>query len=264
MAESYSELDRGQLAALLEHLHDKYNNPDFIESDPISVPHTFSSRDDREVAGFLAATIAWGNRKAIVKSAHRMMHYMDDAPADFVRGASDAELACLQSYVHRTFNGGDLIDFVLAIRHICERWGGIGCCIESLYAATGDMARVLSEFRREFFSIEHRTRCEKHLSSIDKGAACKRLNMYIRWFVRRDDRGVDFGLWRSIPMSALYLPLDLHTGNMGRALGLIRRRQNDWKTTVEITEALREFDPEDPVRYDFSLFGAGIDGFLKE
>lgn len=263
MERSFDNISREELGELLERLHDKYNNPDFIEADPISVPHSFSSRDDREVAGFLASTIAWGNRKAIVKSAHRMMHYMDNAPAEFVREASDEELCRLQSYVHRTFNGQDFIDFVRSIRHIYDRWGGIGCFFESRYAETRDMAQVLSEFRREFFAVDHNPHCEKHLSSIDKGAACKRLNMYIRWFVRRDERGVDFGLWRTIPMSALYLPLDVHTGNMGRALGLLSRRQSDWKATVEITESLRGFDPEDPVRYDFSLFGAGIDGFLK-
>lgn len=263
MDRSFDNIDRAELGELLERLHDKYNNPDFIEADPISVPHSFSSRDDREVAGFLASTIAWGNRKAIVKSAHRMMHYMDNSPAEFVREASDNELCRLQSYVHRTFNGQDFTDFVRSIRHIYERWGGIGCFFESRYAETRDMARVLSDFRREFFAVDHNPHCEKHLSSIDKGAACKRLNMYIRWFVRRDGRGVDFGLWKSIPMSELYLPLDVHTGNMGRALGLLSRRQSDWKATVEITESLRGFDREDPVRYDFSLFGAGIDGFLK-
>ncbi len=256
-------MEREELRDLLEHLHDKYNRAEFIEPDPISVPHAFAAKEDREIAGFFAATIAWGNRKAIVKSARRMMQYMDDAPADFVRHASTEELARLRTYVHRTFNGQDFIDFVLAIRRIAERFGGIGDFFESRYEAEGDMARVLSEFRREFFACEHDTHCEKHLSSIDKGAACKRLNMYLRWFVRRDDRGVDFGLWRKIPMSALYLPLDVHSGNMGRALGLLRRKQSDWKATAEITASLWEFDPEDPVRYDFSLFGAGIDGFLK-
>ena len=249
---------------MLEELHDKYNTPDFIEADPISVPHSFSSPLDREVAGFLAATIAWGNRKAIVKSAHRMMRFMDNAPADFVLNASDAELEHLSAYVHRTFNGQDFTDFVLCMRHIMERWGGIGEFFECNYEATQDMAQVLSRFRSEFFACDHDKHCEKHLSSIDKGAACKRLNMYLRWFVRRDERGVDFGLWQKIPMSALYLPLDLHTGNMGRALGLLKRKQNDWKATAEITAALREFDAQDPVRYDYSLFGAGIDGFLKE
>ena len=256
-------MQREELRELLEHLHDKYNRQEFIEPDPISIPHSFSDRHDREIAGFLAAAIAWGNRKAIVKSARRMMSYMDNASADFVRNASHQELAHLQSYVHRTFNGQDFTDFVLCMRHIMEQYGGIGEFFESRYEATQDMTKVLSEFRREFFSCDHNPHCEKHISSIDKGAACKRLNMYLRWFVRHDERGVDFGLWRKIPMSALYLPLDVHTGNMGRALGLLTRKQSDWKATAEITAALREFNAEDPVRYDYSLFGAGIDGFLK-
>ena len=256
-------MNKEELRDLLEHLHDKYNRPEFIEPDPISIPHSFSDRHDREVAGFMAATIAWGNRKAIVKSAARMMQYMDYSPADFVRNASASELAHLQSYVHRTFNGQDFTDFVLAIRGITERWGGIGEFFEQNYVATQSIPQVLSLFRKEFFSIEHNPHCEKHLSSIDKGAACKRLNMYLRWFVRHDDRGVDFGLWKKIPMSALYLPLDVHTGNMGRALGLLTRKQSDWKATDEITRSLREFCNDDPVRYDYSLFGAGIDGYLK-
>lgn len=257
-------MQKDELRDLLEHLHDKYNRQEFIEADPISIPHSFTLRDNREVAGLLSATIAWGNRKAIVRSARRMMSYMDDAPADFVRNASAKELAHLQSYVHRTFNGQDFTDFVLGMRHIVEQYGGIGNFFENSYAQSEDMTKVLSDFRREFFATPHNPHSEKHLSSIDKGAACKRLNMYLRWFVRCDDRGVDFGLWRQIPMSALYLPLDVHTGNMGRALGLLRRKQNDWKATAEITASLREFDAEDPVRYDFSLFGAGIDGFLKD
>lgn len=257
-------MQKDELRDLLEHLHDKYNRQEFIEADPISIPHSFSDRDDREVAGLLSATIAWGNRKAIVRSARRMMSYMDDAPADFVRNASAKELTHLQSYVHRTFNGQDFTDFVLGMRHIVEQYGGIGNFFENRYAQSEDMTKVLSDFRREFFAAPHNPHSEKHLSSIDKGAACKRLNMYLRWFVRCDDRGVDFGLWRQIPMSALYLPLDVHTGNMGRALGLLQRKQNDWKATAEITASLREFDAEDPVRYDFSLFGAGIDGFLKD
>ena len=261
--ERYSDLSREELRDLLESLHDRYNRCEFIENDPISVPHSFTSRDDREVAGLFASTIAWGNRKAIVKSAHRMMQYMDNAPADFVRNASERELALLESYVHRTFNGDDFKDFVRGVRGMFDRFGGIGEFVESRYEASGSMAQVLSDFRREFFACDHNPHCEKHLSSIDKGAACKRLNMYFRWFVRHDNRGVDFGEWRKVPMSALYLPLDVHTGNMGRALGLLTRRQSDWKATVEITSSLREFDAEDPVRFDFSLFGAGIDGFLK-
>ena len=247
------------LRDLLERLHDRYNRPEFIEADPISVPHRFTDCADREVAGFLAATIAWGNRKAIVRSGHRMMRVMDDAPADFVRNASDRELTALDSYAHRTFNGGDLRDFILALRRLCAKFGSLGAFFESRYEVTGSLPQTLSDFRREFFACDHAPRCEKHLSSIDNGAACKRLCMFLRWMVRHDDRGVDFGQWRRIPMSALYLPLDLHTGETGRALGLLIRRQNDWRAVEEITAVLRGFDAGDPVRFDFALFGVGID-----
>lgn len=252
-----------ELKELLERLHDKYNRSEFIDEDPISVPHRYSDRADREIAGFFSATIAWGNRKAIVRNGHRMMHFMDDAPADFVRNASERELALLSSYVHRTFNGADFRDFVLGLRYMETRFGGIGSFFETRFEATQSMPQVLADFRCEFFAAEHAARCEKHLSSVEKGAACKRLCMYLRWMVRRDDRGVDFGEWQRIPMSALYLPLDVHAGNMGRALGLLSRRQNDWRAVEQITAALRTFDPDDPVRYDFSLFGAGIDGYLN-
>ncbi len=263
MAELFDAVSREELRELLERLHDKYNCVDFIENDPISIPHRYTDRADREVAGLLAATIAWGNRKAIVKSATRMMQYMDDSPADFVCNASEEEITTLNSFVHRTFNGGDFRDFVMAIRRIIEQWGGIGALFEELYAQSGDVRVVLARFREEFFLAEHQQRCEKHLSSIEKRASCKRLCMYMRWMVRSDERGVDFGLWQGIPSSALYLPLDVHTGTMGRALGLLQRTQSDWRAVEEITSSLREFDPTDPVRYDFSLFGAGIDGFLK-
>ncbi len=252
------------LKELLENLYDRYNLPEFIPDDPISVPHRFTERADREIAGFFAATIAWGNRRSIVRNGHRMMLLMDNAPADFVRHASERELAQLTSFVHRTFNGHDLRDFVLGLRGFEARYGGLGAFFEQRYETHRDLRPVLAEFRREFFTAPHAPRCEKHLSSIERGAACKRLCMYLRWMVRRDDRGVDFGLWRRIPMSALYLPLDLHVGVTGRALGLLLRRQNDWRAVEEITSRLREFDAEDPVRYDFSLFGAGMDGYLKD
>lgn len=256
-------LEKTELKELLDSLHDRYNTPEFIAGDPISIPHSFTGREDREISGFLASTIAWGNRKAIVKSARRMLEYLDGAPHDFVVNATEGDMARLESYVHRTFNGGDFIDFIRALRRFYAVHGGIGDFFESRYARFGDIRPVLSDFRREFWSADHRTRAEKHLSSIDRKAACKRLNMYVKWMVRDDGRGVDFGLWKSIPSSALYLPLDVHTASMGRALGLITRRQNDWRTVEEITAALRAFDPDDPVKYDFALFGAGIDGFLK-
>ena len=245
---------------LLERLHDRYNNESFIEADPISVPHSFTRPVDREIAGFLAATIAWGNRRAIVQSAHRMMRYMDNAPEDFVRNATEADMEYLRTYVHRTFNGVDFQDFVRGLRHIITEWGSVGNYFETRYEEHGDLRPVFSDFRRDFFAAAHDAHCEKHLSSIDKGAACKRLCMYLRWFVRHDDRGVDFGMWRRIPMSALYMPLDIHTGRMGRNLGLLNRKQSDWKAVEELTASLRELHADDPVRYDYSLFGLGISG----
>lgn len=256
-------MEREELRELIDALYDKYNAPDFIADDPISIPHLFTGREDREIAGFLVATIAWGNRKAIVKSGRRMVELLDNAPHDFILNASDEELRRLEKFVHRTFNGNDFASFVLALRRLYRERGGIGSFFEERYAASGDMRSVLSEFRCEFFAAKHPSRCEKHLSSIDKKASCKRLNMYLRWMVRDDGRGVDFGLWKGIPASALYLPLDLHSGNMARALGLLERKQNDWGAVEEVTAALRGFDPHDPVKYDFALFGAGIDGFLK-
>ncbi len=247
-----------ELKELLEELWLRYDNPDFIEPDPISIPHSFSSQKDCEVSGFLAATIAWGNRKAIVKSANRMMDYLDRRPYDFIVGASEGEMEALRGYVHRTFNGEDLVCFVEALRRICRTYGSLGEWFEGAWMRTGDMRKVLAEFRHEFFDFPHPGRSEKHLSSIAKGAACKRLNMYLRWMVRQDSRGVDFGFWKRIPASALYLPLDLHSGNISRELGILTRRQNDWKAVEEVMTHLREADPTDPVKYDYALFGVGI------
>ena len=257
---TFSDMSREEMRELLERLRDRYNNESFIEAAPISVPHSFTRPVDREIAGFLAATIAWGNRRAIVQSAHRMMRYMDNAPEDFVRNATEADMEYLRTYVHRTFNGVDFQDFVRGLRHIITEWGSVGNYFETRYEEHGDLRPVFSDFRRDFFAAEHDAHCEKHLSSIDKGAACKRLCMYLRWFVRHDDRGVDFGMWRRIPMSALYMPLDIHTGRMGRNLGLLNRKQSDWKAVEELTASLRELHADDPVRYDYSLFGLGISG----
>lgn len=256
-----SDLKEHELHELLERWHDRYHRVEFIEADPIAVPHRYSERHDREIAGFLAATIAWGNRTTIVHNGLRMMQYMDDAPADFVRHASEHELALLRSFVHRTFNGEDLRDFVLSLRRMEEVHGGIGAFFEREYEACGSLPAAMAAFRREFFAGTHGPHCEKHLSSIERGAACKRLCMYLRWMVRHDDRGVDFGEWRRIPMSALYLPLDVHVGVTARMLGLLARRQNDWRAVEELTAALRRFDPLDPARYDYALFGAGMEGY---
>lgn len=251
------------LIELLIQLHDRHNRPEFVADDPISIPHRFSAREDIEIAGFLAATIAWGNRKAIVKSAGRMIEAMDGAPHDFTMNASERDLEGVLGYVHRTFNGADFRSFILAIRHIFNEFGSIGGFFEGEFSRTGDIRTAIARFREEFFVPHHEKRCEKHLSSISKGAACKRTCMYLRWMVRHDNRGVDFGLWQAIPPSALYLPLDVHSAATARSLGLLERRQNDWRAVEEVTANLREIDPADPTKFDFALFGAGIAGDLK-
>ena len=251
-------MDSDSLTEMLDHLCERYNNPEFIAADPIAVAHRYSKREDIEISGLLAATLAWGNRRAIVANATRLVERMDDAPYDFVMNASTDELNGLIGFVHRTFNAADAIDFVLCLRHLCRRYGSIGQFFENEYASCGDLRRVIAAFRTAFFEAPHRPHCEKHLSAINKGAACKRLCMYLRWMVRHDACGVDFGLWRSIPPSALYIPLDLHTARTARAWGLLSRRSNDWRAVEELTSALRGFDPSDPVRYDYALFGAGI------
>lgn len=247
---------------LLEELYDRFNNVEFIAEDPISIPHSFGLREDIEISGFLASTIAWGNRKAIVKSSKRMMECLDNAPYDFVMNSTESDRQSLLSYVHRTFNGGDLYYFIESLSNIYRNHGGLGSVFQTVYSNSRDMRVVLSEFWHLFFSLPHEKRQQKHLSSIDKGAACKRINMYLRWMVRSDDRGVDFGLWPEIPASALYLPLDLHSGNVSRQLGLLLRKQNDWKAVEQVTESLRRFDESDPTKYDYALFGAGINRAL--
>lgn len=242
----------------LDSLNEKYNCAAFIGDDPISVPHRYSRREDVEIAAFLASTIAWGQRKTIVRNAHRMVDMMDDAPFQFVSQATTSDLKVLEGFVHRTFNDFDFRYFVLSLQNIYKNHGGLGDFFESRFEASGDMRVVLSEFRQLFFSLPSEPRTWRHLSSIDKGAACKRLNMFLKWMVRSDKNGVDLGIWTKITPSALYLPLDVHSGNTSRALGLLDRKQNDWRAVEEITVRLREFDPTDPVKYDFALFCAGI------
>lgn len=251
-------MNHDEQSDLLEKLYKQYNTIDFIEPDPISIPHSFTNALDIEISGLLASTIAWGNRKAIVKSGRRMMEYLYQEPYRFVTEASDAEISSLKSFAHRTFSGEDFVAFIYMMRGICNKYGSLGDFFQQRYADSQDIRVVLKEFRDEYLSTPHNNHADKHISSITKGAACKRLCMYLRWMVRQDSNGVDFGIWNRIPTNALYLPLDIHSGNIGRKLGLLNRKQNDWKAVEEITTALRTFDATDPVKYDFALFGAGI------
>lgn len=245
------------LKEFLDEKVEKYNTQRFIESDPIQVPKQFSDKNNIEIAGFLTATIAWGNRAAIIKNALRLMAMMDNEPFNFVTNASNGEIERLQKFVHRTFNGDDCIYFLRSLRNIYQKHGGLQAVFEEGFLPEGSVLSALTHFYTVFFELEgERTR--KHISNVQKGASGKRLNMFLRWMVRYDMAGVDFGLWKGIPASALMLPLDVHTGNTGRKLGLLKRRSNDWKAVEEITAALRSFDHRDPVKYDFALFGLGV------
>lgn len=246
---------------LLETLCAKYNCRAFVTDDPVSTPHRYERAEDIEIAGFLAATIAWGQRPTIVRNARRMMELMDDAPYQFVTQSTSSDRDGLLPFVHRTFNGEDFAYFIKALQYIYQQHGGLGDFFRHSYQRHHDMKAVLSEFWNLFFApeLEAPPRARRHLSSVDKGAACKRLNMYLKWMVRKDESGVDFGLWSDvIPASALYLPLDVHTAQTSRALGLLIRKQNDWRAVEEVTSVLRSFDPADPVKYDYALFSAGI------
>lgn len=248
-----------EIKELLEESVYRYNCQEFISLDPISIPHQFEQKADIEISGFLAATIAWGNRTMIVRNANRLIQLMEFEPYRFVMEASDSEMECVGTFVHRTFNGSDLLFMLRSLRNIYKRHGGMETVFERGFYRGNSVYSALAYFRSIFFETEHLTHCEKHISSVEKGASAKRLNMYLRWMVRNDGRGVDFGLWNGIPASALMLPLDVHTGEVSRKLGILRRKQNDWKAVEEVTSVLREMDASDPVKYDFALFGLGID-----
>lgn len=246
----------------------KYNHRNFIESDPVSIPHLFSKKEDIEIAALLSATIAWGNRKSIITNAHKLMDWMDHAPHDFILNHSKAGLKPFENFVHRTFNGKDCIFFLQSLKNIYKNHKGL----EAVFAAGIDpqtepalrLKDSIVHFRNVFLETKHLPRSEKHISNPAQKSSAKRLCMFLRWMVRSDTKGVDFGIWKTISPSALCLPLDVHTGNVSRALGLLKRKQNDWQSVEEITGVLRSFDPADPVKYDFALFGLGVDKVLTQ
>jgi uncharacterized protein (TIGR02757 family) len=242
----------------------QYNNSTFIEDDPVSIPHAFSRKEDIEIAGFFAATFAWGNRKSIVKTAFRLMQWMDNAPFDFIMNAGQNEIERLNNFKYRTFDGTDCQFFVHSLRNIYAEHHGLEQVFLKGFQQNQLIKEAIETFKDVFFEIPHPMRTTKHVANPATGSAAKRINMFLRWMVRNDAHGVDFGIWNQIPMSALMIPLDLHCGNTARQLGLMQRTQNDWKAVEELTAQLRIFDPADPVKYDFALFGMGVnkDGVL--
>lgn len=257
MAWSNLKIGFTELKSFLDEKADQFNAQDFIGTDPIQVPHQFSNPADIEISAFLTATIAWGQKPTIIRNAIKLMSWMPGGPYEFILNAEEEELTKFLPFVHRTFNGIDCIYFLKALRNIYRHHGGLRQLFESEYALHGDLFRSMVNFREVFFQTASPGRTAKHLANIDNGASGKRLNMFLRWMVRRDKKGVDFGIWEGIPMHALFIPLDVHTGTVARKIGLLKRKQNDWKAVTELTGRLREFDPEDPVRYDFALFGLG-------
>lgn len=254
---------REELKDFLEEKYDQYNRLSFIESDPVSIPHMFTKKEDIEIAGFLAATIAWGKRPMIIRNAEKLMERMDMSPFDFVTGAKEKDLQRFDDFVHRTFNGIDCSFFIRSLKNIYRSHGGL----EEVFSRTvtpadTDLKNSIVHFRDTFFSIPHPARTTKHVSNPGDNSSAKRISMYLRWMVRKDNRKVDFGIWKKIKPCQLSCPLDVHSGNVARKLKLLKRTQNDWKAVEELTNNLKKFDPKDPVRYDFALFGLGVfEGF---
>ena len=244
-----------ELKDLLEHKFNLYNSTNFIIEDPISIPHLYNQKEDIEIISFLISIISWGNRKSIIKSGNKLTEILGSSPIDFIMRFKERDLKKID-FVHRTFNKFDLIYFLKSLKNIYKNHDGL----ENVFSKNLNdefMYNNISNFRKIFFSLNHEKRTEKHISNPKKNSACKRINMFLRWMVRNDGV-VDFGIWKKIKPSMLSCPLDVHTGNIGRKLNLISRKQNDLKTVLELDQKLRLFDKNDPVKYDYALFGMGV------
>lgn len=246
-----------ELKVFLDEKYLLYHSKDFIESDPIQIPHLFHKKQDIEISGFLTATIAWGQRKSIIKNAKELMNRFDQAPYDFVMNHNVKDLQSLDGFVHRTYNSLDLQFFIKSLKNLYQREASLENYFLPL-AEEKDLQMAIYRFRNAFFDLEHLRRTEKHVSNPLRNSACKRINMFLRWMVRTNSGGVDFEIWKNIPSSHLSCPLDVHSGNVARKLGLLKRKQNDGKALLELDGSLRIFDPIDPVKYDFALFGLGV------
>jgi len=250
-------MNKEQLKDFLDSKVEQYNRIGFIESDPIQIPHLYTKREDIEISGFLTAIISWGNRTMIIKNALRMMELLDNSPHDFVINHQESDLKHLENFVHRTFNSVDLKQFIKSLKHIYLEHGGL----EKTLAVKGEdtsYINAIHNLKHVFFEIPHQQRTQKHISNPLKNSAAKRINMFLRWMVRNDLAGVDFGIWETHSSANLSCPLDVHSGNVARKLKLLWRKQNDWKAVRELDKNLRKLDQNDPVKYDFALFGLGV------
>lgn len=255
---SKKELSDQELKIFLDSRVKMYNTETFVPGDPVSIPHAFSAKQDIEISGFLTALISWGRRPMIILKAKQLMHLMDSEPHAFLTQSSDVAFKNFLGFVYRTFQGEDALFFISALRHLYLEEGGLETIVTDGFNRGGNIQASIGYLRKKFLRYEHLDRSVKHLPDSQRGSAAKRMNMYLRWMVRNDSSGVDFGLWNSIPASALMCPLDVHSGRVARKLGLLERRLDDWKAVVELTNNLRKFDPSDPVKYDFALFGLGV------
>lgn len=249
-----------RLRDFLEKKVQEYNQPSFIENDPVSIPHLFSKKQDIEIAGFFASIFAWGNRTTIINKSRELMNLMDDAPYEFITGHSEKDLKRLLQFKHRTFNVTDLLYFILFLKHHYQK----SKTLETAFSKWMDkkdenIEKALAGFHDYFFSLQDApVRTKKHIATPKKNSTCKRLNMFLRWMVRTDSGGVDFGIWKGIPPSQLICPIDVHVGRVAKRFNLIQRKQIDWQTALELTARLKKFDRDDPVKYDFALFGLGV------
>lgn len=252
-----------EIKELLDEKYFQFNNTAFIETDPISIPHQFSKKEDIEIASLLVATIAWGQRISIINNGNKLMGLMNDEPHEFILNFSKKDALRFESFVHRTFNPTDCVFFLNSLKNIYTNHGGLEMAFSNNFSSKEtDVKNGITNFRELFLSTTHEHRSEKHISNPASKSSAKRLCMFLRWMVRKDKHGVDFGIWKTIKPHQLCLPLDLHTGNVSRKLGLLNRTQNDWQAVEEITSVLRNFDKNDPIKYDFSLFGLGaFEGF---
>lgn len=249
-----------ELKEILEEKAELYNRINFIEDDPISIPHLFSKREDIEISGLLTAIISWGQRKTLIRNAREMMLRMDDAPFDFVMHHSETDLKRFQNFVHRTFNGNDCQFFIRRLGEVYRKHQSL----ETLFSVgSGSIYDGILNFRNVMFDTLVPQGTSKHLADPSTGSAAKRINMYLRWMVRNDKRKIDFGLWNSISMSDLMIPLDVHSGGVARKLGILQRKQDDWRAVEELTGFLRQLDASDPVRFDYALFGMGVNEKLS-
>jgi uncharacterized protein (TIGR02757 family) len=250
-------MDKSLDSQLFEYLELKtrqFNQPDFWGGGGGSIPHSFTNKEDIEISGLLTALISWGNRKSIIKSAKNMMHLLDNRPFEFICHASLSEKRGIEKFVHRTFNGADFLFVVDSLKRIYLEENGL----EYFFNNTENPMREFEILRASILNGMPNARTGKHFANPAKNSAAKRLNMYLRWMVRKDDSGVDFGIWQTVSPSVLRIPLDVHSGNTARSLGLLERAQNDAKSVEILTDKLKSFDASDPVKYDFALFGIGV------